>query len=63
MSLADLRSSLFAHDNRTPDEKAAVLAVIGSESPETLDLAEIRAICLYIREQLKDIAQDVEGKD
>ena len=62
MPISDLQSSLFTKDRQTPDEKAAVIALIGSESPEALDLAEIRAVCTYLRDQLQDIAQSVKTK-
>lgn len=53
MPLSDLRSSLFARDHQTLDEKVAMLSYIGSESPEALELAEVRALCRYIRDELE----------
>ncbi len=38
-------SSLFDRDSRSAEEKLAVLASIGCESPEVLTLVEIKALC------------------
>ena len=62
MPLSDLQTSLFAGAHQTQEEKAAVIAAIGSETPEALNLAEIKAICIYVQKQFTDIAVAIENQ-
>lgn len=59
--LSNLKTSLFAGAPQTQEEKAAVIAAIGSEAPEALNLDEIRAICRYVQKQMNDVAAAVKN--